>query len=89
MIKGIERRVVEMKLTDNKFYERACLVLKVGEKIGASNEQELIEEARRIVSQIGTSKKSKRRFSVWWFVFAALFFCAGAFTGILATFLIK
>ncbi len=89
MIKGIERRVVEMKLTGNRFYERACLILKVDEKIGVPDERELIEEARRIVSQIGISPKGERRRAILRFAFAFLCFFIGIFTGVCAMALIK
>lgn len=89
MVRGIERRIVELKLSDNKFYERACLILKVDTGIGIPNERELIDEARRIVSEIGISKRSDKRRAVRNSIFALLCFCIGLITGICAAFLIK
>ena len=89
MVRGIERRIVELKLSDNKFYERACLILKVDTGIGIPNERELIDEARRIVSEIGISKRSDKRRAVQNSIFALLCFCIGLITGICAAFLIK
>ena len=62
---------------------------KVDTGIGIPNERELIDEARRIVSEIGISKRSDKRRAVRNSIFALLCFCIGLITGICAAFLIK
>ena len=89
MIKGIERRVVEMKLPSNRFYERACLVLKVDLKNREADERDLIEEARRILSTLGVTKKGERRRTVLRILFALLCFLLGILTGVCVGSIIK
>ncbi|MBE6593442.1 MAG: hypothetical protein E7642_05560 [Ruminococcaceae bacterium] len=89
MIRGIERRVVEMKLTGNRFYERACLVLKVDPALKVPDENELIEEARRIISQVGEAPKNRGRRAFLLFALGVFCFFLGALIGVLATFALK
>ena len=84
MIRGIERRVVEMKLQNNRFYERACLVLKADPAMKVPCESELIEEARRIVSEVGGTKKKGGRRVLLCFLLCVICFVIGALIGVWA-----
>ena len=62
MIKGINHQVIEVTQTDNRYYERAFLVLKPEY---ASAQRDLLEkEARKMLEQMDTVScvKSKRVF---------------------------
>ena len=62
MVKGVQRRMVEVRLRDSKIYESACLVLRTEAPVKSSGERELLDEANRIISsfEIGKTKKGDR-----------------------------
>lgn len=59
MIKGIQRRIVEVKLSGSKAYESACFILRQGTGAETKSESELVDEARRIVSALEPQKRKK------------------------------
>ena len=81
MVKGIERRVVELKIKDSEIYERACFILRCGEMSADACERELLAEAQRIVNSLCPSKKSKRCDARRRILFCALIFLLGALVG--------
>ena len=81
MVKGIERRVVELKIKDSEIYERACFILRCGEISAEVCERELINEAHRIVNSLCPSKTSKKAQMRRRLLFSALIFLLGALIG--------
>ena len=81
MVKGIERRVVELKIKDSEIYERACFILRYGEMSADACERELLAEAQRIVNSLCPSKKSKRCDARRRILFCALIFLLGVLVG--------
>ena len=59
MVKGIQRRIVEVKLNDSKTYESACFVLRQKSEIEKKSDTELIEEARRIAGSLEPHRRKK------------------------------
>lgn len=57
MLKGIQRRFVEIKISGSKAYDSACFILRQGVDAEARSELELVEEARRIVGSLEPKKK--------------------------------
>lgn len=59
MIKGINHQVIEVTDTDNRYYERALLVLRPEY---ASVSREILEkEARKLISQMDTVSTAKKK----------------------------
>lgn len=58
MVKGIQRRLVQVKLRDSSIYESACFVLKSDCTGRASGERDLLEEANRIVASLDVVGKA-------------------------------
>lgn len=52
--------MVEIKLRGNDIYESACLVLKNADTRRAPNEHELVDEAKRIISELGVKKRAQK-----------------------------
>ena len=81
MLKGIQRRFVEMKLVGSKTYESAYFILKRGSEPQKSGEQELLEEARKIVSSFDTDKKKAKGGRIVRILLYPLLFLIGAALG--------
>ena len=81
MVKGIQRRFVEMKLVGSKTYESAYFILKRGSESQKSGEQELLEEARKIVSSFDTDKKKAKGGRIVRILLYPLLFLIGAALG--------
>lgn len=86
MLKGRQRRMVEVRLQGNKYYESACFIFRRGEAAEAANEGELVEEARRIIASLDGKKKGRvwRRTSVT--LLSLLIFTVGACAGFFVSF---
>ena len=81
MVKGIQRRFVEMKLVGSKTYESAYFILKRGTEPQKSGEKELLEEARRIVSSLDNDKKKAKDGKIVRILLYPLLFLIGAALG--------
>ena len=81
MVKGIQRRFVEMKLVGSKTYESAYFILKRGNEAQKSGEKELLDEARRIVSSLDAGKKKAKGGRIVRILLYPLLFLIGAALG--------
>lgn len=64
MIKGINKRVIMLRLDGNRFYESACFVVRRDLEKKRDEERDMLREANRILEEIGQcgDKKSKGKF---------------------------
>lgn len=62
LVRGVHKRIIEVKVNGSKLFDHACLVFKNGEIASQTSERDMIEEANRIIGEIGARdhKKSKR-----------------------------
>lgn len=88
MIKGVQRRVVEVRLGKSKIYESACFLLRQGVEAEQKKENELIEEARAIVGALSPPRKKRRRERLIRTLGYAVAFLVGGAVGFGAAFLI-
>ena len=61
MVKGVQRRLVEVKLRDSKLYESACLVLKAEDQKKIVGERDLLDEANRIIASLGVCGNTPKK----------------------------
>ena len=61
MLKGTQRRVVEIRLSGSKLYESACFFLRQGVGAEQKGEAELISEARALVGALVPPKRKRRK----------------------------
>jgi hypothetical protein len=61
MVKGVHKRIVEIKINGSKLYDHACLVFKSGDVASLTNEREMIEEANRIIGEVGANDGRRKR----------------------------
>ena len=62
MIKGINKRVVMLKLEGNRVYESACFVVRRDVERRREEERDMLKEANRILSEMelrGAKKKGR------------------------------
>jgi hypothetical protein len=59
MVKGIQRRFVEMKLSGSKAFESAYFILRQSSEAEKRSESELIDEARKIVGALEPQRRKK------------------------------
>jgi len=62
MIKGINKRVVMLKLDGNRVYESACFVVRRDVERRREEERDMLKEANRILSEMelrGAKKKGR------------------------------
>lgn len=81
MIKGTQRRIVEIRLGKSKLYESACFWLRQGVGAEQKSERELLEEARAIVSALEPRGKRIRRALIWRIALCVLMLLIGAALG--------
>lgn len=82
MVKGIQKRLVEVKLRDSKLYESACLVLKAENAKSITGERELLDEANRIIASLDVlGNTPKKIFSVGKMTVGALLVLSGILIG--------
>ena len=66
MIRGINKRVVMLKLEGNRIYESACFVVRRDVERKREEEKDMLKEANRILSEMelkaGRKKGRLRRF---------------------------
>ena len=82
MIKGIQRKMIIVKTDRSKIFETAYFVLRADLDDGASEANDLLSEANRIVNE-GSEKKSKKdkkrrfgRFAAFCFFLLGLLFAS-------------
>ena len=74
--------MIEVKLNGSRLYESACLIFRNGDVAAKASEYELLDEANRIISDIGFSKKIKKRHSKFKvFLLCILFLLIGVICG--------
>lgn len=81
MIKGVQRRVIELKLGKSKLYESACFFLRQGVGAEQRSERELLEEARAIVSALEPRGKRSGRARVRWIALCIMMTLLGGAIG--------
>lgn len=82
MVKGIQKRLIEVKLRDSKLYESACLVLKAENAKSITGERELLDEANRIIASLDVlGNTPKKIFSVGKMTVGALLVLSGILIG--------
>lgn len=74
-MRGCERRIIMLKGTSSEIFDEAYFLLRKDFK-NDEGENEIVDEARRIVSLNTTKRRQKGIFKKNW-----LFFAAGAFLG--------
>ena len=87
MLKGTQRRMVEVKLKDNKIYESACFIFRQGVGSEKKSEVELVEEARRIITSLDPSRSAKVKQKISVVVLSLLVFTVGACAGFFVSYL--
>lgn len=60
MVKGINKQMIVLNIEGNRIYESACLVLKNDIKPSKGKDNELLEEANRILDELDLSRKTRR-----------------------------
>jgi len=63
MIKGINHQIIEITQTDNKYYERALLVLKP--EYATASEDLLENEAKKLLNNMDTMSTLKSKSTIW------------------------
>lgn len=82
MVRGVQKRLVEVKLRDSKLYESACLVLKTETAGNITGERDLLDEANRIIASLDVSGNApKKIFSVGKITVGALLVLSGILIG--------
>lgn len=83
MIRGVHKRIVEVKVSGSRLFDHACLVFKSGEIALQTSEKDMLEEANRIIGEVGARdakrRRSKKRFLG---VFALCLVCLAVGVGI-------
>ncbi len=64
MVKGCQRRMVCLKQTGSEWFEEAYFLLREEKQSQACDEQSLLREANRIVSEQGLSRGGERKIGV-------------------------
>lgn len=89
MVKGVHRRMVEVKLKRSKNFESACLIFKTEAGRALTEEREVLEEAEKIINAINSpSVKSKGRSRARRVFASLLLFAAGLFAGLCISYFI-
>lgn len=81
MLKGVQRRMVEVKLSGSKAYESACFILRRGAEAEARGERELVDEAKRIVDTLDQTKRKSGKKALRTVLLCILLFLLGALIG--------
>ena len=63
MVKGIQKRMVEVKLRNSKIYESACFVMRSGREECSVRSTELLDEANRIINALELAGSSDHKHS--------------------------
>jgi pilus assembly protein TadC len=87
MVKGIQRRFVEMKLSGSKAFESAYFILRQSSEAEKRSESELIDEARRIVGTLEPQKRKNAGKLIGRLLLSLLFVVIGAVVGFLLSLL--
>ena len=86
MIKGVQRRIVEVKLDGSKAYESACFILRQGAGAETKSESELVDEAKRIVGALEPKKRKKAGKIIGKLLLSLLLLVIGCAIGFLLSF---
>lgn len=82
MIKGVQKKLIEVKLRGSRLYESACFVCKSGSAAAGVSESDLVGEADRIIREVGAKEKKRASVGGARIALAALlFFCIGSAIG--------
>ena len=83
LVRGVHKRIIEVKVNGSRLFDQACLVFKSGDIATKTSEKDILEEANRIIGEVGArdGKKNKvgRRVAV---VILLCLLCLGAGIGI-------
>ena len=64
MVRGVHKRIIEVKISGSRLFDHACLVFKSGDIANETSERDILAEANRIISQNRSS--SERRSVLFW-----------------------
>ena len=60
MIRGVNKRIIEIKINGSRLFDHAWLVFKNGEVANDTSERDIVAEANRIICEVGAKEKKKR-----------------------------
>ena len=60
LIKGVNKRIIEIKINGSRLFDHAWLVFKNGEVANETSERDIVAEANRIICEVGAKEKKKR-----------------------------
>ena len=59
MIRGVNKRIIEIKINGSRLFDHAWLVFKSGEVANDTSERDIVAEANRIICEVGAKEKKK------------------------------
>ena len=60
MIRGVNKRIIEIKINGSRLFDHAWLVFKSGEVANETSERDIVAEANRIICEVGAKEKKKK-----------------------------
>ena len=62
LVRGVHKRIIEVKVNGSRLFDQACLVFKSGDIATKTSEKDILEEANRIIGEVGArdGKRKKR-----------------------------
>ncbi|MBQ7376593.1 MAG: hypothetical protein IJW52_06895 [Clostridia bacterium] len=60
MIRGVNKRIIEVKINGSRLFDHAWLVFKNGDVANEMSERDIVAEANRMISEVGAKEKKKR-----------------------------
>lgn len=60
MVRGVHKRIIEVKISGSRLFDHACLVFKSGDIANETSERDILAEANRIICEVGAKEKKKR-----------------------------
>ena len=87
MIKGAQHRIIEIRQTDDPYFERALLFVRVD--LSSHSEELLEQEGRRFLAAAGRFTGLRQDRAMRWFKRAALLLCGGFMGTVLGAVLVQ
>ena len=60
LIKGVNKRIIEVKIKGSRLFDHAWLVFKNGDVANETDEKDIVAEANRIICEVDAKEKKKR-----------------------------
>ena len=85
MVRGVHKRIIEVRVIGSRLFDHACLVFKNGNIANETSERDILAEANRIICEVGAKEKKKRHpvlKSIGIFALCILCFAVGVAAGV-------